>query len=76
MIMPTAQPTESLIASEESLETLCERLVESSIIAIDTEFMGEEHFIPRLELIQVAAEGVGAIIDFPAQQDSKSIARF
>lgn len=74
--MPTTQPDQSLVASDESLDALCDRLTDSSVIAIDTEFMGEEHFIPRLELIQVAAEGVGAVIDFPAVQDTPPIARF
>ena len=74
--MPTTPPNQTVIASDEAVDALCDRLVESSVIAIDTEFMGEEHFIPRLELIQVAAEGIGAVIDFPAVQDSKSMARF
>src|SRR6186713_3053991 len=74
--MPTTPPNQTVIASDEAVDALCDRLVESSVIAIDTEFMGEEHFIPRLELIQVAAEGIGAVIDFPAVHDSKSMARF
>ena len=74
--MPTARPNETLIASDEAVEALCDRLAESPVIAVDTEFMGEEHFIPRLELIQVATEKVGAVIDFPAVQDSKAMARF
>ena len=71
--MPTAQPDQTLITSDASLEALCDRLEASSVIAIDTEFMGEEHFTPRLELIQVAAEGVGAVIDFPAVQDTAQL---
>ncbi|MBA2487501.1 MAG: ribonuclease D [Nitrospira sp.] len=74
--MPTAQPDQTLITSHESLDALCDRLMDSPVIAIDTEFMGEEHFIPRLELIQVASEGVGAVIDFPAVQETASIVRF
>lgn len=74
--MPTARPNETLIASDEAVDALCDRLAESPVIAVDTEFMGEEHFIPRLELIQVATEKVGAVIDFPAVQDSKAMARF
>ena len=74
--MPTAQPDPTLITSDDSLDALCDRLEDSSVIAIDTDFMGEEHFIPWLELIQVAAEGVGAVIDFPAVQDTASMARF
>ena len=74
--MPTTRPNETLIASDEAVDALCDRLAESPVIAVDTEFMGEEHFIPRLELIQVATEKVGAVIDFPAVQDSKAMARF
>jgi ribonuclease D len=74
--MPPTQPDQTLIASDESLDALCDRLEDSSVIAIDTEFMGEEHFVPRLELIQVAAENVGGVIDFPALQDGAGMARF
>ena len=74
--MSTTPPDETLIASDDSFDALCDRLGNSSVIAIDTEFMGEEHFIPRLELIQVAAEGIGAVIDFPAVQDGKCMSRF
>lgn len=74
--MSTAPPDETLIASDDSFEALCDRLENSSVIAMDTEFMGEEHFVPRLELIQVAAEGIGAVIDFPAVQDGKFMSRF
>ena len=72
----TTPPDQTLLASDEAVDALCDRLIESSVIAIDTEFMGEEHFIPRLELIQVATEGDGAVIDFPAVQGSKAMARF
>ena len=72
----TTPPDQTLLASDEAVDALCDRLIESSVIAIDTEFMGEEHFIPRLELIQVATEGGGAVIDFPAVQGSKAMARF
>jgi ribonuclease D len=33
---------------------------------LDTEFVGEDSFVPKLELIQVATEQTAAIIDFPA----------
>ena len=72
----TTPPDQTLLAPDEAVDALCDRLIESSVIAIDTEFMGEEHFIPRLELIQVATEGDGAVIDFPAVQGSKAMARF
>lgn len=74
--MPTPQPDQIFVTSDETLDALCDRLVGCSIIAIDTEFMGEEHFVPRLELIQVAADGVAAVIDFPAVQETAPITRF
>ncbi len=72
----TNQPDPTIITSEDRLEALCDQLGACTTIAIDTEFMGEEHFIPRLELIQVAADGVAAVIDFPAVQHMRPIARF
>jgi ribonuclease D len=40
---------------------------------LDTEFVGEDTFIPRLELIQVATATTAAVIDFPAVQASGSL---
>ncbi len=54
------------ITDSDSLERLCGRLHRSSRLALDTEFVGEDTFVPRLELIQVATDEVVAAIDFPA----------
>lgn len=54
------------IADPDSLRSLCRRLRESDRIALDTEFVGEGRFVPRLELIQVAAGDLCAVIDVPA----------
>jgi ribonuclease D len=54
------------ITSATALSELCEQLRDSPRLALDTEFVGEESFVPRLELIQVATEHTAAIIDFPA----------
>ena len=43
---------------------------------LDTEFVGEDSFIPKLELIQVAAQDISAVIDFPAVQTNGSLAPF
>jgi ribonuclease D len=43
---------------------------------LDTEFVGEDSFIPKLELIQVAGHDVAAVIDFPAVQAKSSLAPF
>ena len=54
------------ITSATALSELCEQLRDSPRLALDTEFVGEESFVPKLELIQVATERTAAIIDFPA----------
>ncbi len=54
------------IADSNRLRDLCRSLGESKHLALDTEFVGEDSFVPRLELIQVAVEDLSAIIDVPA----------
>jgi len=54
------------ITSSAELGELCEQLKDSSRLALDTEFVGEDSFVPKLELIQVATETTAAVIDFPA----------
>lgn len=54
------------IADPRSFQTLCRQLRESPRIALDTEFVGEHSFVPRLELIQVAAGDLCAVVDYPA----------
>jgi ribonuclease D len=48
-------------------------LRQSPRLALDTEFVGEDTFIPRLELIQVATATTAAVIDFPAVQAGGSL---
>jgi ribonuclease D len=60
----TASPT--YITDRQSLRSFVERLRDHERIALDTEFVGEDSFVPRLELIQVAAGDLSAAIDFPA----------
>ncbi|MBS0168430.1 MAG: ribonuclease D [Nitrospira sp.] len=54
------------ITSADALGELCWQLRDSPRLALDTEFVGEDSFVPKLELIQVATEQTAAIIDFPA----------
>lgn len=56
------------VTDHQALESLCRQLRQSSRLALDTEFVGEDSFVPRLELIQVATESTAAVIDFPALQ--------
>ncbi|HJS66971.1 MAG TPA: ribonuclease D [Nitrospiraceae bacterium] len=61
------------ITDQHALESLCRTLRQSSRLALDTEFVGEDTFIPRLELIQVATTTTAAVIDFPAVQACGSL---
>ena len=72
MTMPIPQYITSPIA----LNELCEQLRDSPRLALDTEFVGEESFVPKLELIQVATEGTAAVIDFPAVQSGRALDGF
>ena len=62
--MTASSPT--YITDRQSLRSFVERLRGCDRIALDTEFVGEDSFVPRLELIQVAAGDLSAAIDFPA----------
>jgi ribonuclease D len=61
------------VMDQRALESLCHTLRESPRLALDTEFVGEDTFIPRLELIQVATATTSAVIDFPAVQADGSL---
>lgn len=64
------------VTSATALNELCEQLRDSPRLALDTEFVGEDSFVPRLELIQVATEHIAAIIDFPAVSSGGAIEGF
>ncbi len=72
--MTTSQ--QPYITSATGLRELCEQLRDSPRLALDTEFVGEETFVPKLELIQVATERTAAVIDFPAVQSEGAISEF
>jgi ribonuclease D len=67
---------EHYITNSAALEALCKQLRSSPRLALDTEFVGEDSFIPKLELIQVATSEIAAVIDFPAVQTNGSLAPF
>lgn len=54
------------IETAEGFRAFCRELRHATRVALDTEFVGEGSFVPKLELIQVAAEGLIAVIDVPA----------
>jgi ribonuclease D len=53
----------SLITRNDELADACARLGTAPFIAVDTEFMREQTFWPRLCLIQIAANGTEVLID-------------
>ncbi len=61
-----SHPTVQYISEAAGLQSLCRQLRGQERFALDTEFVGENSFVPRLELIQVATDGLCAVIDFPA----------
>jgi ribonuclease D len=64
------------ITNATELSELCEQLRECPRLALDTEFVGEDSFVPKLELIQVATEHTAAIIDFPAVMSGGALDTF
>ncbi len=72
----TPKPPMLYVTDPSALETLCLTLKQSSRLALDTEFVGEDTFVPRLELIQVATATTAAVIDFPAVQAKGSLDAF
>jgi ribonuclease D len=55
--------TMDLITSTEDLATACAKLATAPFVAVDTEFMREQTFWPRLCLIQIASEDTEVLID-------------
>ena len=53
----------NLIADSDALAAFCTRLASSSYVAVDTEFMRDRTYYPRLCLVQLAGEDGAAAID-------------
>jgi ribonuclease D len=68
-----SNPSLPYVTDQRALESLCHTLRQSPRLALDTEFVGEDTFVPRLELIQVATATTAAVIDFPAVQATGSL---
>ena len=51
------------ITTTGQLQALCERLSQHSFVTVDTEFLREKTYYPKLCLIQVASDDESAIID-------------
>ncbi|MGH7260132.1 MAG: ribonuclease D [Nitrospiraceae bacterium] len=64
--MTTPVPHGWYIRDLDSFATLCAQLRSAHRIGLDTEFIGEDRFTPRLELIQIAVGDASAVVDVPA----------
>jgi ribonuclease D len=53
----------NVVTSTDGLAVLCRQLSNSSYVAVDTEFMREQTFWPKLCLVQLASPDVEAIVD-------------
>ena len=64
-IVPKSPSNEGvpMITDSTQLENLCRRLQDEEFIAIDTEFMRDHSYYPRLCLIQLAGQEEAAVID-------------
>jgi ribonuclease D len=56
----------NLITRNEELAGVCARLATAPYVAVDTEFMREQTFWPKLCLVQIAASGIEVLIDSQA----------
>jgi ribonuclease D len=56
-------PDMDLITRTDELAAACKRLAQAPFVALDTEFMREQTFWPKLCLIQMAADGTEVLID-------------
>ena len=61
------------IASQEELEAFVSRAASSEVLAIDTEFLREKTYYPKLCLLQLATEEESVIVDPLASLDLKAI---
>lgn len=64
--MTTPIPHGWYIRDRDSFVTLCAHLRGARRIGLDTEFIGEDRFMPRLELIQIAVGDTCVVVDVPA----------
>ncbi|MBL6945481.1 MAG: ribonuclease D [Rhodospirillales bacterium] len=57
----------SLISDTRSLTAFCERIAESDFVTVDTEFMRERTYWPKLCVIQLASDDEAAAVDALAE---------
>jgi len=71
---PAPQTPAIYVASKERLAEVCRAMAGAPRLAVDTEFVGEKYYFPRLEIIQITDGERTAIIDVPALRDFEPLA--
>jgi ribonuclease D len=72
--VPHQQPPH-YISDEQALSRLCDQLESCTRLGVDTEFIGEDSFVPRLELIQLSTANLQVVLDFPVLQETRAMPR-
>lgn len=67
--MTTPLIEREVIRTDRGLAELCRELRQAGRFALDTEFVGERTYVPRLCLVQVATDGFIALVDTLAVRD-------
>jgi ribonuclease D len=67
--VPTPHNTAPFITTPDALAAFCQSIRGARILALDTEFVGENSYFPKLEVIQIAVDGAAAVLDYPALRD-------
>lgn len=71
-----APPPYEVVATDAALAAVCTRMEKTAVLALDTEFVGENTFHPALELVQLFdGDGPVALIDAQAISDWKPLGR-
>lgn len=52
--VPGTTPSQVMVTRPDELAACCEALAKTSVIGLDTEFIGEQTFVPQLCLVQIA----------------------
>ena len=63
------------LSTQDQLEDFCEKIAGEKIVAVDTEFLRERTYFPKLCLVQVGAGGLTAAVDPILIEDLSPLAR-
>lgn len=76
-VQPDGRETDPslVVEKQEPLESLCQKLADVGAFALDTEFVRERTFFIQLGIVQVAAEGIEAVLDPRALQSLEPLFR-